>query len=532
MSRTQNVKRNLTFNVIRFMSQLILQFVLRTILIYVMGAEYIGLNGLFSNIFGVLNLAELGIGSAIVFAMYKPIADGDLDKVRALQNLYKKFYLVIALIVLGIGGILTPFINIFIKEEVTVNVNIYILFVMYLLNTVVGYFSAHKRSLLLAYQRDDIEKKICTICIFGMTITQIAILLIFKNYYAFFAINIFFTILECVIVHLIANKKYPEANGKGQPLDKETKTLITKNVAALSLHKVGSAVVFSTDNILISSFWGVAILGAYSNYALIISSFTTFFSLLSTALAGSVGNLIASCDKEYTYTKFKQIYFILSFLISFCFICLVILLQSFIKLWTGGGVYLLDYSTICLLCVSFYLSKMRVGVSVFKDCAGIFWQNRWQPIVESVVNLGASIGLAYLMGINGIILGTIISTIIAPLWVEPLVLFKHYFKKSIWLYFKQYLLNILITLVVGGLAFVSCYFIPDGGIGLLVAKFAVCIAVTGVGLLISYCWTSEFKQTYKMFKQMLGNFLHRKSKAKELVTIDDSNSSLENKEQN
>lgn len=512
MSRTQNVKRNFIFSMLLYVLQLVLKFVLRTIFIYTMGAEYIGLNGLFSNVFSFLNLAELGIGSAIVFAMYKPIAENDLEKVKALQNLYKKFYLSIALFVLVIGGVLTPFIKAFIKNDVTVDINVYILFVMYLFNAVVGYFSAHKRSLLLAYQRNDLEKKVSAVCIFAMTLLQIAVLLLFRNYYAYFAVNIVFTILECVIIHVVANKKFPEINGKGSVLDVQTKKDITKNVAALSMHKIGSAVVFSTDNILLSSFFGVVILGAYSNYALIITSITSIFNLLKTALTGSVGNLIANCDNVYTYQRYKNINFIFSFLTAFCTVCLLVLLQPFIRAWTGGGVYLLDFSTVVILCVSFYLSNMRTTTSIFRDAAGLFWQDRWKPIIESVVNLGASIGLAYLMGINGVFLGTIISTVIAPLWVEPLVLYKNYFKKSLWLYFRRFLLDAVITIIAGGCTFAVCCLIPDGGIWLLIARFATC-GCLALGLLtLCYCWTPEFRATMAIAKSFLQNLLPHKKK--------------------
>lgn len=524
MSRTQNVKRNLIFNMIKYVSQLLLRFVSRTILIYAMGAEYIGLDGLFSNIFQFLNLAELGVGSAIVFAMYKPIAENDVDKVKTLQNLYKKFYLIIALVVLVVGGVLTPFLNIFIKNDVSVDINIYILFVMYLFNSVVGYLSAHKRSLLLAYERNDIENKIKTICLFAMTAIQIIVLLIFKNYYIYYLIAIISTIIECVIIHVVANKYYPEINGKNiQPIDAETKKLITKNVAALSIHKIGGAVVFSTDNILISSFFGIVVLGAYSNYTLIINSFLSIFTLLTNALSGSVGNLIASTSTEYTFKKYRQTNFLFSFLSAFCTICMFVLFQPFVRVWTGGGKYLLDFSTMALLCVSFYLSRMRCGTNVFKDCAGLFWNDKWKPIVESVVNLGVSIGLAYLIGINGIVIGTIISTLVAPFWWEPYVLYKYYFKKSPASYFKYYLLDVLIMALVGAVCYFTCLLIPDRGIWLLLAKFAVCI-VLSLGLLcLCYCWTPEFKDSVKMFKGML----KRKTKVQEQFEIFQSNADAE-----
>lgn len=508
MARTQNVKRNLIFNIIKYIAQILLRFILRTVLIYTMGAEYIGLNGLFGNIFNFLNLAELGVGSAIVFAMYKPIAENDLEKVRALQNLYKKFYYILALVISVIGVILTPFVKIFINGDVNVDVNIYILFLMYLFNAVIVYFSAHKRSLLLAYQRNDIENKISTICLFLLTILQIGALLLFKNFYIYFAVESFTTVVECIVVTIVANKYFPQANGKSNALDSDTKKSITKNVVALSMHKVGSAVVFATDNILISAIFGLTLLGAYANYAFITNSLATFFTLITTALTGSVGNLIASSTVDYSYQKFKQINFIYSIITAFCTICLLVLIQPFIKKWTGGGEYLLDYSTVILICISFYLTRMGSGVSIFKDCAGLYWQDKWKPIVESVVNLGVSIGLAYLTGINGIFLGTIVSTLVAPFWVGPYIVHKYYFKRGLKRYFARYALDVVITLAIGTICYFVCGFIPDGSIWLLIAKFAACIVLSGGLLMLAYCWTPEFKETIVLAKQLL----HRNQK--------------------
>lgn len=514
-SRTENVKVNLIFNTIKFVTQLVLQFVLRTILIIVLGEEYLGINGLFSNILSFLNLAELGIGSAIVFSMYKPIADGDIEKIKSLQALYKKFYSIIFIVVLSLGLILLPFIKFFIKGEVTVDINIYVLYIMYLINTLIGYFSAHKRSLLFAYQRNDVENKVKTVCFFVMTIFQIVILIAFKNFYLYFMINIIFTAIESIIIHKYSIKLYPEINGIAQRLDKNTKTEISKNVFALSIHKISSVIVFSTDNILISALLGLTILGAYSNYYLIISTLTSVFILLTNALTGSVGNLIASTDKQYAYEKFKLINFLFTIFSSFTTICLVVLFQPFMSLWSdfaSGGVTLLGFSSVILLSISFYLNRMRTAVLMFIDGTGLYYKNRFVPVLEAVANLSISILLGLIMGLNGVILGTIISTLIAPFWSGPQVLYKHYFKKSVWLYFKRYIIDTLTAIMVGIITYSVCAFIPDIGIWWLIVKFAVCGLLTLTLLLIAHCRTQEFKECVALAKGFLSK---RKNKIKD-----------------
>lgn len=514
MTRTQNIKKNLIFNIIKYVTNLLLQFVLRTVLIYYMGAEYLGLNGLFTNIFSFLNLAELGIGSAIVFSMYKPIAENDIEKVKALQNLYKKFYTIISLVVGMIGLAITPFIKYLMSGGVTVDINIYILYLMYLLYTLVGYWSAHKRSLLFAYQRNDVENKIKTVCIIGMTICQIIVLIAFRNYYIYFSISILFSLIECVLIRAVANKLFPNINGKAEKLDAETKKQISKNVTALSMHKIGGAVVFSTDNILISAFLGVVVLGAYSNYAMIVSSLTSIFALLSNALLASAGNLVASSSVEYVYERFKKINFVFVYLSSFCTICLIVLIQPFIQKWTGGGEYVLDFLTVVAICLSFYFMRMRTGVNVFKDAAGIFWQDRWKPIVEAIVNLVASIVLVKLIGLSGIFVGTIISTLVAPFWVEPCVLYKYYFKRSVKSYFVRYLLDFLVMCAGCVITYFICSFIPDGSIWMLILKFIVCIVVSNMLLILAYFPTKEFKELFELLKKFVKNIFNRKKTSK------------------
>lgn len=227
------------------------------------------------------------------------------------------------------------------------------------------------------------------------------------------------------------------------------------------------------------------------------------FSLIITALTGSVGNLIASNNESYSYEKYKQINFLFSILTSFCTVCLFVLYQPFIQTWTQTSQYLLHISTVFFICLSFYLTKMRTGTLIFKECAGLYWQDKWKPICEAVVNLVTSIILTKFIGINGIFIGTIISTIAAPFWIEPLVLYKNYFKKNVGSYFLRYLYDFVVMLGVGAVCYFVCALIPMGGLWLMIAKFAVCISLSIVLLILAYCWTKEFKSSLVLVKQLL-----------------------------
>lgn len=515
MSRTQNIKRNLIFNIIKYIAQLVLQFVLRTVLIYVLGAKYVGLNGLFSNIFQFLTLAELGVGSAIIFAMYKPIAENDIERIKSLLNLYKRFYFYISIIICVVGLVLLPALPSLTNGDTPENINIYIIYSMSLFDCALGYFAAHKRSLLTACERNDVDNKVRTVCLFFSTIIKIIVLLVLKNYYAYFIVGMVSTLVEGIMINIIADRLFPQLKGKAQPVDKETKKSLTKNVASLSIHKIGTALVFSTDNIIISSIFGLTVLGYYSNYSLVVNSITIIFTLLTNALTGSVGNLIVSNDKEYCFKKFKQINFIFSYLSNFCVICLFVLLQPFMRYWTPNENWVLGLSSVFWICLGFYLMRQRTALSIFKDCAGLFTIDTWKPIVESIVNIGVSIGLAFWIGIDGVFIGTVVSIMSARFWVEPYVVYKHIFGKSCKSYFLRYALDVVIMVASCAICYFVCGLIPEGGLWLLIAKFAVCIVLSNILLLIAYSFTPEFHQVLNEYIKPTLSKIFKKKKQEE-----------------
>jgi hypothetical protein len=235
--------------------------------------------------------------------------------------------------------------------------------------------------------------------------------------------------------------------------------------------------------------------------------------LFVTAIQGSVGNYIASKSSDEIYKKFLVVNFMFAFLTQFVTICFFVLIQPFIRWWTGGGEYLLEMSSVLILSLNVYVSRRRTSLNVFKDCAGIFWKDRWSAIAEAGINLIVSIGLAYWIGINGVFLGTLVSTLLAPFWVEPKVLFKYCFKRSPKQYFIRYFIDFVVLLLIGTLVALVSTLIPEGGVLLLVLRFAVCIIIT-IGLLfLAYCRTPECKELMMVGKNMLRGLLKKKSTA-------------------
>lgn len=527
MTRTDNILRNSKYGIITFVLQKLLQFILRTIVIYILGQQYVGINGLFTNIFSCLNLVELGIGSAIVFSMYKPIAENDTEKVRALNNLYKKIYLVISIIVATLGLALIPFLNYLVKDGYPKDINIYIVYVVYLANIVIGYFGAHKRSLLFAYQRNDVENKVKSFGLIALNVFQILFLLLTKNYYFYIAFMPIFTLLESLIVIKQSKKICPEITGKSQPLDKQTKKEITKNVAAMSMHKLGGVVVLGTDNILISVMFGLSLVGIYNNYYLIVSTLISFIAVLTNSLKGSIGNLIVTADKDIAYSRFNTLQFAFSWLIGWFSVCLICLFQPFMDIWVKDQSAMLSMAIVVSIVVSFYLREMRQVTLLFRDAAGLVWQDRIKPVLESIANLALSILFAKHWGLIGIVLGTIASTILFPLWIEPVVVHKHLFKKSSRSFFLKYIYYALVTVGACFATYFLCSLLPSVGGWNFVIKALMCLIVPNILFLMFFCLMPEFKQILTWIKHILSKIFKNQKVQSNVIGDGGDNNQIE-----
>ncbi len=520
-SRSKNSARNTLFAAIAFVTKMLLQFVVRAVFIRYFIAEYLGINGLFTNILNVLSLAELGVGNAIVYSMYKPIAENDTEKIKSLVRLYRNLYLIIAGVITVIGLALIPALPYLIKDAPNVDININIIYVIYLAQTVVGYFFAYRRSLVFAYQRNDIESKVSFVAQIALAVLQILIIVLWQNFYAYSIAFLVCTSLDALIVFLISYKLFPDIRGKAKKLDKEDTKIIAKNTGAMVFHKLGSAVVFSTDSIIISAYIGSTVLGYYSNYTLVTTGLASIIGLVVTAVKGSIGSYISTKTPEETYRLYNALNLAMMWIVGFLSIGAVVCFQDFILLYSGNSNYVLDFSTVALLCISFFLTQSRSITNTFKECAGLFWNDRFKPIFESCINLGLDFLLVYFMGINGVILATIISTITAPLWVEPFVLYKNYFKKPLKYFFLRYAVYLIVTLLVGAACYGACYFIPHDGIGWFLLKLFDCIALPNALFFIIFFRTREFQYLLgvaeSIFRRRNRNKVPSETKSDEMI---------------
>ena len=496
MGRTDNAKRNLIWGFIQKIVSVLIPFVSRTIMIYVLGMEYIGLNSLFASILSMLSFAELGIGSALVFSMYKPIADGDDDKVCALLAFYRRCYIVIGTIIVGCGLVILPFLDKFITGDVPSDTNIYVLFLIYLFNNAVGYFLfAYKQSILIASQRIDLVSKVNLIVSFFLNVLQIAALLIFRSYYAFIIILPVSTCVSNLWIAYVTKEHYPQYICKGM-IGKEEIKVIAEKVGGLLCQKIGNIVLCNVDAIVISSFLGLRILGIYNGYFYVISTLMGFLYIIQQTLIPSVGNSIAKESKEKNYKDFSKFQYIYMWIVSWCSVCLLVLFQPFIGMWQGTE-NMLGIEIAVLMTWYFFVYKMGDMSYVYKEAIGLWWQGKYIPLISSMVNLVLNISLVQIIGLPGIIISTIISAICVNTPFGSRVLFKHYFNSNkLWLRFlRDVFIWFVKCLVCCGITWICVSPVGNGIIGMAIKAFA-CIIIPNLLLLAFNFKNAEFKEAF------------------------------------
>lgn len=510
MSRSKKSAKNFAYALVGQSVGLIISFISRIVFIKILGSEYLGLNGLFSNILTVLSLAELGIGEAITFSLYKPLAEDNKLNCAMLMQFYKKTYIIIGLIILIVGVSITPLLPFLIKDMPNIE-HINIIYILFVINTSVSYFFSYKRNLIIADQNRYIATFYRYLFYFILNMVQIIFLLINHNYFLFLILQIIFTIIENLCISIKADKMYPYLKSKNKmKLDNKSKMEIVKNTKAMIMHRIGSVVVNSTDNLLLSAFVGLSVVGIYSNYYLIINALNLVFGQLFNSLTASVGNLIASESRDKQYDVFQKINFLNFWIYSFSSICLLCLFNDFIEIWVGKE-YVFSYNIVIIIIINFYVNGMRKTILMFKDAAGLFYQDRWKSVIEATINLVVSILLAMNYGAIGIFIGTLISSITTCLWVEPFVLYKYCFGKNIKNYFKEYAKRLMITLCLSFTMYIMCSLIHFNIYISLILKLLLCVLIVNSVYWVLYHNSSEYKYVKsKIFDKILKKGYHAK----------------------
>ncbi len=501
--KTVNSIKASVLGVVYQLLRIIFEFVYRTVFLLILSKEYLGLNGLFTNILTVLSLAELGIGTAIIYRMYKPIKENDVDQVAAIMDFYKKVYRIISLIVLGIGLLMLPFLKFFIKDtsEIPGDINLYIIYSLYLFQSVSSYLFVYKQSLLSADQRGDIVSFIGIILTFFRHAVQIIVLILTRNFTVVLAAGI---VAQCVVnyvVSLFVTRRYKEIFSRHIVLDKNIKRQILHDTKIMLCHKIGTTVVFATDSLLLSMFIGVGVLGIYSNYSMIIMAINGLVSQLLSTFVSSIGQLCLGEEVEHQRRIYFNLLFANFWISSFCAVCLFALLNPFITVWQGQDM-VLTQTVVLTLCVSSFITINRNITGSFINATGLFAKDFWRPLLEAVINLLASIVLVKFLGLVGIFLGTIISSLSTVFWREPYLLFRNVLKKGLVQYWFKYLLCCIKTIVIGVGLYFLCKLMPNTW-GYFFIKFAICIIVPNLIWILTSFWLPEFQYFVHLTKNLL-----------------------------
>lgn len=510
LSRTEYSLLNMATGIIGYGVNTVIGFVCRIVFVRMLSAEYLGISGLFTNILSMLSLAELGISSAITFALYKPIAEDDEEKISSIMRFYRMAYIVIGITVAIVGLAILPFLDVIIKDAPDIKENIYLLYLLYLFNTVISYFFSYRQSLLTAMQRQYIVTGYNYIITITQSILQIIFLLLTKEYLIYLLIQIVGGITYNIWVSAKTAEDYPYIKNKNvRKLSRaETRDLL-KNIKALAVNKLSGVLVNSTDNIAITYFHGLSSVGFASNYTLFSSTLNQLVTQLFNGLTGSVGNLNASTDEDTRYYFFKALNLANFWLYGWAAIGIAVVSGDLVSLFYGSE-YVMEMKIPIILALNFYSIGMLHAVYTYKSTLGLFRYGQYLLFLTGIINLIFDVVLGRLWGTFGIYLATMIARAMTNLWYEPYAVYRYGLKKSPILYIKRYLTFAIILFFTGGVCYLLCSFCHFPIVGNVIVKMLICSIMPNTVFYLCFRRTSEFEYLSGSMKRILEKVIFRK----------------------
>lgn len=498
IKRVENTIRSIFWGMSSKLVSIILPFLFRTVMLKCLGADYLGLNSLMVSILQVLNLAELGFGSAVIYSMYKPIANDDTKKINALLGYYRKIYQTIGIIIFFLGICILPFLPLLIEGEYPSDVDLRIVFLLYLINTAVSYlYYGYKGAIIAAFQRNDLESKANMIVALVKYIGETVIIFLFENYYIVLFIELVSTILNNSIKCIYVKKMFPEYMCEGALIEKERKN-IKSNVSALMLHKVGAIILNSTDTIVISIFMGVVMVSKYTNYFYIVNAIESILVMFFTSMTAGLGNSFVIENKDKIQKNFKKIFFFNAWIVGWCSVCFLCLFQDFMLIWVGKE-YMFDIKVVLLIVIYFFVHGIRRTIITFRDAAGMWNDNKWQPIVSASFNLIVNCILINVIGIYGVLISSILSMILIDMPWETGKICK-YIGIDTFYYIKQVIEYAATTIVVVAILYFFSTLFQFSTVLNFIMKLCI-ICVLGANLLL---WIIYRKREEYIFFKNLG----------------------------
>lgn len=501
-SRTLNTKRNILASYTLMVVQMVFTFVSKSIILNILGSDYLGLSSLFSSILQVLNIAELGFTSSIVYFMYKPLAENDDKKVCALLNELRSVYKHVGLFIFVVGICLIPFIPKLISGGVPNELNIYILYVLYLFNTCASYLLyAHKTALLTALQRLDLTKLANTVVICIQYVLQLIVLAYFKNYYLYLVIMILGTVTVNLFTAYVCLKKFPQYECAGK-IDKNEKKDILKRVRGLLVCNVSNVTYTSMDSIIISSFIGLTSVAKYNNYIAIYSSVLSLIVVIRSSMQSSIGDSIVKESIEKNLGNLYTWQFLFSVIATWCSCCMLCLYQPVMKIWMGDGM-LLPFTDVILIVCWFMAGVVQHAYYLYLTGAGLWDEMKLSYILSTIFNLLMNIVLGKLLGISGIILASLLSIIIFGTFWQCKIVFNEYFKTSCKKYILIQFFYFFVAFVVCFISYYACsYIVIEGIVGVLLKAF-VCSFISILTMSMVYAKNDYCKKGIEIFKRVL-----------------------------
>lgn len=514
IKRAENALKGAFWGTILKIYQIIMPFIIRSVIIYYLGIEYVGLNSLFTSLLSVLNLAELGVGSTMVFSMYTPIANDDSEKLGKLISLYRVYYRIIGSVILAFGLILMPLVPRLINGEIPQELNIYVLYLMNLSTTVLSYWLfAYRNSLLYAYQRNDVVNIISIATSTVSYVFQLFVLFAFKNYYVFLFVILFTQVLTNIATAYVTFKLYKNVKPSGVPEKSEIHE-INHRILDVFTSKIAGTVISSSDTIVLSAFLGVTILGIYQNYFYIMTAVIAIIDIIINSCLAGIGNSLVTERNSKNYYDFRKLTFLIAIIATVGSSCFLNMYTPFITLWIGTK-FLLGSSMVVLFSVYFYLYSIQQVGAAYKDAAGIWKIDKYRPLATAVLNVVLNIISVQYIGIYGILLSTIISYVFVAIPWLTVNLFKNIFHRGMREYVIEMVTYLVESVVAIGVSYVICNCLDDKVVSIvlrLILHFFVCIIISGGIFVLCNRGKDVYKDTKKMvihlFREILNKTKH------------------------
>lgn len=495
--RTKRFLQNMVTGIGGQLLTYVLQFVSRTVFIYTLGAQYLGISGLFTNIISVLNVTELGLGAAVVFSLYQPLADNDTKKINSIMQMLRKAYFFIGLFVLSAGIVLIPFLP-YLMKRTTDLVNIPFIFMLYVIESVSSYwFYAYKSLIFRADQKGYITNLYTYFAKVIVAICQIVVLYTVRSFVLYTLVGISVNIFGNMLIAHKVDKTYLFLKDKAEQLPKVERREIYKNVVGTAAYKINDMILRSTDNIIISASISVLAVGIYDNYHMISDSVFTFIRMLFGSATAGIGNFVAKEDKAQSEFLFRVMVFASYWLFGVATICLWILFNPFIE-FVWGGEYVLKETVVAVIVIEFLIKSFQVVTIIYKVACGLFWKGKYRPVATAIINLIVSLALVQPLGIPGVVMGTIVSRILTSWWFEPWLVYHNVFKVSCKSYFVRFFCAVafvvfyIVVLEILCISFGECTFFN------LMVKGILCLTIPNFFTWLFFRKTEEFTYLQNM----------------------------------